>query len=86
MQKGVDKLNHEGVTQITEQFSTIAKIAEKGLASSANMEEKVRQRIESLTLSLEDASGSMSSTSDLMKVNQVEFQSSLEMFNSGVES
>jgi hypothetical protein len=43
MQKGVDKLNHEGVTQITEQFSTIAEIAEKGLASSANMEEKVRQ-------------------------------------------
>lgn len=85
LSEGMKKLNQEGLEKLSENFQHLSEAARAGLESTTTMSTEVQSRLQEMMTSLMTITESAASSSEYMKVNQVEMQSTIEMFNRGVE-
>lgn len=82
---GITKLNQEGLEKISEDFQLLADTAKMGLESTTALSSDVQEKLGTMMNGLSQITDGVAQSSEYMKVNQVEMQSTIEMFNKGVE-
>jgi hypothetical protein len=85
LSEGMTKLNERGIENLSENFTRLSESAQLGLESTTQLSSEVQVRLEEMMSGLSGITDSVSEASETMKVNQVEMQSTIEMFNHGVE-
>lgn len=79
------KLNQEGLENLSQNFQNLSAAAEAGLESTTTMSSEVQSRLQEMMSGMTSITDSVATSTEYMKVNQVEMQATLEMFNHGVE-
>lgn len=85
LSEGMKKLNQEGLENLSKNFQNLSAAAEAGLESTSTMSSEVQSRLQEMMSGMTSITDSVATSTEYMKVNQVEMQATLEMFNRGVE-
>lgn len=85
LSEGMKKLNQEGLENLSKNFQNLSAAAEAGLESTTTMSSEVQSRLQEMMSGMTSITDSVATSTEYMKVNQVEMQATLEMFNRGVE-
>lgn len=85
LSEGMKKLNQEGLENLSQNFQNLSAAAEAGLESTTTMSSEVQSRLQEMMSGMTSITDSVATSTEYMKVNQVEMQATLEMFNHGVE-
>ncbi len=86
LKESINMISRDGFSKLQEEFVTLAQAAKDNFEIQEKLGKELEEQYSTQMSSLQNFTENITEGGSLMKINQVEFQASLEMFNLGVES